>query len=218
MRYITTKLICVVWLLVFAPIVNSPLQAEVIEDTQIETTGASIVDNSFSFTVFQTPDTSDPTGVSGSLEVSGTNALLDFTTLAVDEGSDWYDVNANSVFTAQTIANGDFPVLINPETFGELVVTVGESFFLGVNTGNSFLADGSGSREHFGWAEVSVDQFGTLSILDSAVAYDQGGIVVGTSQSVPEPSSATLIGLGIVGLVARRRRRSLRRCQKPNAS
>ena len=198
---------CFVALSAVAAIFSAPLQAEVVPDTQIQEINSAIGVNFF-LDVFQTPDppgspNSNLTGVSGSIEVMGATVTLDFTDFGLDEGSDWYVVSANDIFTAQTIANGDFPSLVVTSTgsLDALTVPVGESFFLGVNTGTGFDSDGDGNRQHFGWVELSVNdsgptpESGFITVLDSAVAYDQGGIIVGTNQSVPEPSSAAVLFL-----------------------
>jgi len=69
-------------------------------------------------------------------------------------------------------------------------------------------------RDIFGWALIEVgasffdDSFRSIELLDSAVAFDAGNIIIGQNAfAIPEPSSgivlATLLGLG----VARRRKR-----------
>ena len=205
MRYL-----CFIVLLALALVFSSPLQAEVIEDTQIESNGG-VSGLNFEVTVFQTPDMSDPTAILVTPDfvfpdMVGATTTLSFDNFALDEGSDWYAVEPNDVFSAATIANGDFPFLTgeSPGSLGELEVTVGESFFLGVNTGN--LDSPNGPREDFGWGEFVFDFNGELRVVDSAVAYDQGGIVVGTSQSVPEPSSAAVLFLIVAGATCCRRR------------
>jgi len=201
-------------LLAVTPVFCSPLQAQVIEDTQIDSNVDSTGLN-FLVSVLQTPDNlpalADPTGIMvtpdlGLIDIVGATTTLSFENFAVDEGSDWYAVDPNDVFTASTIANGDFPFLIGEASgsLGELEVAVGESFFLGVNTGN--FDSPNGPREDFGWGEFIYDTFGQLRVLDSAVAYDRGGIIVGTSQSVPEPSSAAVLFLIAAGSLCLRRR------------
>ena len=179
MRYL-----CFVGLLAVALVFSSPLQAQVVEDTQIESNGG-VSGLNFLVTVFQTPDQtpdmSDPTAILvtpdfGFPDIVGATTTLSFENFALDEGSDWYAVEPNDIFSAATIGNGDFPFLTGegPGSLGELEVTVGESFFLGVNTGN--LDSPNGPREDFGWGEFVFDFAGELRVVDSAVAYDQGGI------------------------------------------
>jgi hypothetical protein len=57
--------------------------------------------------------------------------------------------------------------------------------------------------DFYGWARFT-NISGTLVVADSATA-DSGGIIVGTLEQVPEPSSALLFGLGSLCLFSRRR-------------
>lgn len=54
----------------------------------------------------------------------------------------------------------------------------------------------------FGWAKVSVSG-GELVVTESASA--DGGIIVGTTQAIPETSSALLASVGVFALLRRRR-------------
>lgn len=56
---------------------------------------------------------------------------------------------------------------------------------------------------YYGWAEYAVSEDGTFKILNSAIDFDGGGMIVG-SGAVPEPTSGLLLLLGIAGLVLRR--------------
>ena len=89
-------------------------------------------------------------------------------------------------------------------------VTVGESFFLAVNTGIGFTLGAVPNRDVFGWAEFLVDESGELLVIDSAVNYEPGGIVIGKSQaaSVPEPSGCCVILLVGCTFFCHRRRES----------
>ena len=46
---------------------------------------------------------------------------------------------------------------------------------------------------------------GVASVMGSAIAYNEPGIIVGTTQVVPEPSSFALSMLGLIGLAALRK-------------
>jgi len=136
--------------------------------------------------------------------------------IVLDEGAEWYVADHCSSFSEQTIANGGFEPLFdfsggNFTTFPR-DVTVGECFFLGVNTGVGFgpLPALEPNRDFFGWGEFVVDGNGDLLVLDSAVNYGPGGIVIGKSQvaSVPEPSGCCVTLLVGTLFCSHRRRRS----------
>lgn len=64
---------------------------------------------------------------------------------------------------------------------------------------------------YYGWMNVSVDGVDTMDPISftlNAWAYDNTGasINVGQTASIPEPSAMALLGLGAMGLIARRRR------------
>lgn len=154
----------------------------------------------------------------------------------LDEGSDWYIATAGQTFSRASIAAGDFrPVggSISPgevpgfefPDFPDFRVL---GFFDSLSTGQFYLAvastgepgyPGTGRdggefnpiRNVFGWALFDAfqnDDFSiTVSMLDNAVAYGTGNIIVGQNAfAVPEPSSATLVALFGVGFLHRRRR------------
>jgi PEP-CTERM motif len=75
-------------------------------------------------------------------------------------------------------------------------------FYIGVayDIGNA----GSPYAKDFGWAKLI--RSGTdVSVLDSAM-YTDSGIVVGTTSTVPEPSSLSLLALGVVVMLGRKKR------------
>ena len=190
----------------------SPVSGQVVEDTNINVNASA---GAFALIVFQGLEfgmNGDPTGVSGSVLVTGTTATLLFSNTGLDEGSDWFATNQSDPFTRGTIDAGQFSPLVaqadNGFLFGSLDVEVDESFFLGVNTGNGFVdeIDFEPNRQHFGWGEFLVNQNGELQLLDSAVAYNQNGIFIGENVAIPEPSSGVLILVGAAVLPSRRRR------------
>jgi hypothetical protein len=190
----------------------SPLLGQIIEDANI------VVDNDFppqpggvELSVFQSPDSGvnvDPTSVFGEIEIVGQNATLNFTDIALDEGSDWFATSFCDAFTRETIDSGQFDTLVDfvgaDFVFNSLTVGVDQSFFLGVNTGQD---GGVSNRQHFGWGEFLINQDADLVVLDSAVAYDSGGIFIGKNSAIPEPSSGLLILAGISLLSVSRNRR-----------
>ena len=187
----------------------TPVFGQIVEDTNITVNSNP---GSFALEVLQSPE-SDVTQVFGEVAVSGSTATLLLNNTALDEGSDWFVTNPGDLFTRDSIDAGQFNFLpITEPASGSLDVEVGESFFLGVNTGRSddFFSDDSVPfdviRQHFGWGEFLINQNGELQILDSAVAYDLGGIVIGTSTAIPEPSSGLLMLAGAAFLFLRRSR------------
>ena len=190
----------------------SAVSGQVVEDTNINVSASS---GGFSLIVFQGLEfgmNGDPTGVSGSVMVAGTTATLLFDNTGLDEGSDWFATNQSDPFTRATIDGGQFNPLVaqadNGFLFGSLDVEVDESFFLGVNTGNGFVdeIDFEPNRQHFGWGEFLINQNGELQLLDSAVAYNQNGIIIGENVAIPEPSSGVLMLL-VAAVISSLRRR-----------
>ena len=170
----------------FFIVLASPVAGQIVEDTNItvgSTGGLSTL------TVFQTPEfgiNGDSTSIYVSVSVVDSTATLLYYISQLDEGSDWFATNHGDLFNRETIDSGQFDILFDGDQAGALTVEVDQSFFLGVNTGNGYVDEPF--RQHFGWGEFLIDQDGELQILDSAVAYDQGGIIVGTSATIPEPS------------------------------
>ena len=195
-------------LVLFLMLLVSSASGQIVEDTNI-TVDAS--PGLFNLTVFQSPESGanrDDTSVFGSVTVAGPTAMLLFEGIVLDEGSDWFAVNQGDLFTRDTIDSGQFNTLIDGLQADALTIEVDQSFFLGVNTGSGLVdsIDFQPNRQHFGWGEFLIDQNGELQLLDNAVAYDQGGIVVGTSVAVPEPSTGLLMLAAAAVLFLRRSR------------
>ena len=124
-----------------------------------------------------------------------------------DSGSDWYVTAPNDVFSAPNILADAFPLTAKSDSMGFQFIdqVVGSNFYLGVST------DGiGGPRSNFGWVHLEFTG-GNLSIIDSAVAYNMGnGIIVGTTQTVPEPSTPLLAACAVgLGVIKRRRSKEL---------
>ncbi len=108
----------------------------------------------------------------------------------------------------QSLSGNALPVLVSPG------LVVGQDFYLGAATialtdPEFDWATVGTTRTSFGWAHFQAQADGTLKLLDSAMAFREPGIQVGTLQAVPEPGTWALMGLGLVGMaaVARRRQR-----------
>ena len=130
-----------------------------------------------------------------------TNALFGFDGneltlqgVTLDEGSDWYAVSPGDVFGFETLEARRF----RSGSVGT------DGFYLGVATSSNF--DVFPVRDVFGWAHL-VSEGGQLVMLENAVAYDSEGIVVGTTQLVPEPSGLVQASLAIATISMLRRRR-----------
>lgn len=122
-----------------------------------------------------------------------------------DEGSELFLVKPGDALTSTS--QGDFVSLY---TLFNTPAQVGQDFYLGVGT-RSGSDPGFSWAEHawssFGWAHFQADDQGQLKIIDSAMAFRELGIVVGTLTAVPEPSTFALMGLGLAGLAALRAKR-----------
>ena len=64
-----------------------------------------------------------------------------------------------------------------------------------VNTGNVY-GEGWPPRNVFGWVELN-NLNNNLTMITNAVSYDSG-IIVGTTQPVPEPNTVVLFIIGLV--------------------
>lgn len=125
---------------------------------------------------------------------------LTFLTLNADEGSELFLVNAGDILSSDTIANLPTSSRL---TWGG-VQTVGEDFYVGVRTGSGtdpgFKWDDLTTRTTFGWAHFRENASGQLFIVDSAMAFRESGIVVGTVQAVPEPATWVLLLGGFIAM------------------
>lgn len=133
---------------------------------------------------------------------------LTFLTRNVDEGSELFLVNPGDVLSSDTIASLPPSARL---TWGG-AQTVGEDFYLGVRTGSGtdpgFDWADLTTRTTFGWAHFREDASGRLFIVDSAMAFREPGIVVGTVQAVPEPATWALLLGGLISAAGLGQQRS----------
>jgi hypothetical protein len=177
--------------------------AIVIPGTNVTLSNGSFAGADYALTVYQDSSATDPT----SIFFDVTNSTLSIVTYNIDEASDWFLTSLNDEFSSSTISSNDFQVLIqHAPSFQINDVDAGfGDFYLGVNTGND-QGIGFPPRNIYGWAQLR-NSGGSLTLLDSAVSYAGNGIMIGTTQVVPEPSASVLIG-GLLALAyaANRRR------------
>jgi len=129
-----------------------------------------------------------------------------------DEGSQLFLVRAGDVLTNAALAG--MPGGTLPGSWSLQGTLVGEDFYLGVRTGSMFdpgySYDSPEGYTSFGWAHFREGADGRLFIVDSAMAFRERGIVVGTMQAVPEPAAWASMLAGLVGLSVFARRRQAR--------
>ena len=90
--------------------------------------------------------------------------------------------------------------VIPPLCFEASTIGLGD-FFLGVNTGAAPTP-----RDAYGWVRLR-NSGGVISMVDNAVSYGGGGIIVGTLEEIPEPSIAQFALASLCLWLMRRARR-----------
>ena len=184
---------------------SSRAAAEVVAETQIAFGKSGSNTIPYGAGIAQGPNSSTKdTGVG----FTYTGTTLGFGDIALDEGSDWYLVDAGDVLSGSTIDANQFPVIVksikDPPFFqtNGVPIPLGD-FYLGMTTGLGFT-NGLPNRTIYGWLELN--NTGTELIpVANAVDYGDGGIIVGTT-AVPEPASAFLLATPSVFLFGRQRR------------
>ncbi|MEM8783314.1 MAG: hypothetical protein AAGE65_10735 [Planctomycetota bacterium] len=170
--------------------------AIVVEDTNIQLIDAGVVtlDDGGVFPRYE---------LSIALDVAGTQVATAFFAsiygqMVLDEGTLddvplWY-----LWFEGQEIS---FSILqaVDLASVFELALSPASPFYISVKTSDESRPE---SRSVFGWARLARDG-DQLILEDNAVAYGAAGIIVGTSNLVPEPAAAAMAGFGLLG---RRRR------------
>ena len=134
-------------------------------------------------------------------KAAGTLALTGFN---LDESGVLFVTQPGALISQALVSQG--------QALGSTPVTVGQDFWLGVATSHNsdpgFTWATYQNRTTFGWAHLQALSDGSLKLLDSAMAFREPGIYVGTLQAaVPEPSTYALMGLGLVGVALMARRR-----------
>jgi hypothetical protein len=173
-----------------------------VEATSIELGQATYPHSEYRLTVYQDEIQYDPTSIFFRRGYPFPWQALTFTTTNIDEGSDWYLADYGDEFSTRTIEAGEFGPLWG--TWQHETITVSGEFYLGVNTGKGYYEDEDGYfhelRDVFGWVKLRNTPEG-IEQLDCAVAYGNGGIIIGTSTVVPEPSQFGLVA-GLIALAA----------------
>ena len=181
---------------------SSSGQATVVSNTQVTVAPVNKVGANYDMNVIQVPP---PETDYTEAWFAVTSSTIRAQTWNLDEGSDWYVVNSGDQFGPVTIAANAFTpilqVLLFPTPQPVVTLPQGE-VYLGINTGTTFQS--SKVRNVFGWLHLN-HSGSTLTVIDSAMAYGEPGIIIGSTSPVPEPSFA----LGLVacsGLIVCRRR------------
>ena len=177
---------------------------------------------SISQTASQSP--SDPTDVLFNVSVPPTLPIypnppsflfLEGLSVALDEGADLYFARADELFSLNTIDSGNFQPIVEGTSFSAASLPLSLSnggstdFFLAIaTTGTDAGPPLQGAdRDVFGWARFNFGNNFELTLVDSAVAYGTGNIIIGqNAAAVPEPSSG-ITALVLLGLAAARRRK-----------
>lgn len=191
-------------LLLFVAVLYQPLNAQIVEDTNITLfdNGSAEETNFYSVEIIQGFGTTDFTCMFFATDPIGNGMVrVFFDTVCVDESSQWFAVDFCDELTTQAISNKEVEIwggfgATGPFQANSFDVSINEPFFVGVNTGIGFDGPmGEANRDAFGWAEWVIDDTGTLTMLDNAFAYDLGGVVIGKNQAAENftpPSSYTV--------------------------
>ncbi|MEM7455955.1 MAG: PEP-CTERM sorting domain-containing protein [Planctomycetota bacterium] len=191
---------------------SRPAFAQLVEDTNVILTQGGFTTD-WTLTVDQYPAPGfDETSIFFDVDVNGAVASLTFVDMNLDEGSDWHEAEVGALFNLDGICNGEFPFWggVVKNSGGQLQlgnvmdVIVGQAFFVGINTGDTFVGNGP-ARNHFGWVELEVLNNGDVVMHDNAMAYNRSQIIIGVNQ-IPEPGTASLLAF-LCGVFAVRRRR-----------
>jgi hypothetical protein len=159
----------------------------------------------YGLTVYKDAAATDSTSVFGIYN----QPRIQVVNFELDQGSDWYVVHPGDTFDTPHIEAGAFTPLIEvPHTPGATLLyptaDVGQSdFWLGVTTGYALF----GPRTVFGWVRLRPLSNSQLMMVENAVSYNSRGIVVGTTNLVPEPTVMVLIAFSFCAAPLGRLRR-----------
>ena len=111
-------------------------------------------------------------------------------------------IQAGQVMNAASLQNDQvFQRLSGPTVLQSVEVGSGE-FYLGIASQTPVI--GSPDWNVFGWARLRPEG-GKLTMIENVMVYGVDGIVVGTTQVVPEPSAWVIMVVGAAGLLIRKR-------------
>lgn len=111
----------------------------------------------------------------------------------LDEGSDWYLVPFGATLTLESIQSGQFQPLLAMGTSSNVPPPSTTDFYLGIATSTMYFDPVRGGyyflpRTTFGWVHLQWQDDFTFKMIGNAMAYGEGGIIVGTTTAVPEPT------------------------------
>lgn len=175
-------------LLVAALIVSTGVNAAVISNTNILLYHPAMFSD-YALRVFQDEAATDPT----TMWFNALGPTISFVTMDMDEGSDWYLASLGDSFSRDSIQNSEFPTLVSGNP---LFVGFGD-FYLGINTGNGIWVYPDIPRNLYGWVHLQ-SIGGTITMLDNAMSYQGSGIVIGTTEVIPEPSVSRMLVLSLL--------------------
>jgi hypothetical protein len=107
--------------------------------------------------------------------------------------NDWYLVSPGDVFSEATRAT--YPAMFEDNRPGPPVEVGASDFYLGFHLPVSTA---------YGWVRLRPIG-GAVTMVANAVAYSSRGIVVGTTQVVPEPTSAAVLPIALAALICKLR-------------
>ncbi|SHK21281.1 PEP-CTERM protein-sorting domain-containing protein [Rubritalea squalenifaciens DSM 18772] len=179
------------------------LPATVVSGTNIALAGSG---PQYALAIYQDSAATDITEII--FTVSGSQLSFDFANL--DSGSDWYLVSNLDTFTNATIEADTFQTFARIENlvYESFVIDPGFGpFYLGVATTHTdTMYTGDPPRDVFGWVQLT-NAGGNLSIGANAVAYEESGIIIGTTDTIPEPSTLLLVLPATLYALGKHRRR-----------